>query len=91
MLKQQGDQVLLEGKLDVDSVNKVFRSGLDYSTGSLAIDLSGVSEVDSAGIALLVHWHQQGNRHNCVVRFLNPGSQVATMMQISGVGELLTD
>jgi anti-anti-sigma factor len=86
---QNGSTVVLNGKLDVDNVNRLFLRKLDYSGDHLEIDLSALIEIDSTGIALLVYWHQQGNARQCRVEFTNPDVQVETMIKISGLETML--
>jgi phospholipid transport system transporter-binding protein len=53
------------------------------------IDLSGVTQSDSAGLALLVQWMRQARAQQQQIRFKNIPSQLLALAQISDLDELL--
>jgi len=78
----------LDGPLTVDTVAGVFAKPLDCSADQLSLDLSSVSEIDSAGLSLLVYWKQQAHGKNCGLELVNIPEQVASMIRISGLEQL---
>jgi phospholipid transport system transporter-binding protein len=78
----------LDGPLTVDTVAGIFAQTLDYSAEQLTLDLSSVSEIDSAGLSLLVYWKQQAVRKNCGLKLQNLPEQVKSMIRISGLEQL---
>ncbi len=63
-----------------------FPSGADID---LRIDLSGVQESDSAGLALLLEWLRIARKRKQNVRFANVPNQIAALARISEVEELI--
>lgn len=57
----------------------------------VTVDLAGVSEVDSAGLALLIEWVREARRAGGTVRFLNVPAQLLAIARVSGLERLLTE
>lgn len=57
--------------------------------GDLDLDLSGVPEGDSAGLALLIEWLRVARKNKQPIRFANLPRQIAALAAISEVAELL--
>ncbi len=55
----------------------------------LDVDLSGVTQSDSAGLALVVEWMRQARAHAQKIRFKSIPSQLLALAQISDLDELL--
>lgn len=58
--------------------------------GPLQIDLAGVTQADSAGLALLLEWRARAARAGRQIQFLNLPPQILAVARISEVEELLT-
>ena len=58
--------------------------------GSIDLDLSGVPEGDSAGLALLIEWLRQAKQQKQEFRLHNVPAQIAALARISEVDELLS-
>ena len=86
---QSGDQVELKGTLTVDTVSSAFARLPKPGKHDTRIDLSGIDELDSAGLSLLVYWQQLAEMENGKLVFLNPSPQIVTMSKISGLESLL--
>jgi anti-sigma B factor antagonist len=50
--------------------------------GELQLDLSSVTDIDSAGIQLLLQLAHQAKQHSGTVSFLNPSTEVQRMMAL---------
>jgi phospholipid transport system transporter-binding protein len=59
--------------------------------GTLDIDLAGVPEGDSAGLALLIEWIRLARTQKQQIHFKNLPPQIAALARISEVEELLTN
>lgn len=59
---REGETLLLSGELDQDLLNPLWDARNEAMKGVTLIDLSGVSRVDTAGIALLVHLVAAGKK-----------------------------
>jgi phospholipid transport system transporter-binding protein len=81
----------LLGELGFATVPEVLESGrrLFSGGGTLTLDLSGVSRVDSAGLALLVEWVREGRRQGRTLAFTGVPEQLLSIARISGLEEIL--
>jgi anti-sigma B factor antagonist len=61
------------------------------STGETVLDLSGLSFIDSSGIALLVAVSRRARENGWRLRVERPSGPVARLIELTGVGELLGD
>lgn len=59
----------------------------DYSV--IKVDFSGVTESDSAGLALLLEWVNWAKHYVREIRYLNIPAQIRAIARISEVDELL--
>lgn len=82
---------LVKGVLDAATVGAVLkRSALLFADArQLQIDLSGVTESDSSGLALLIEWLRQARQKRQQIVFQNMPQQIAALARISEVDELL--
>lgn len=89
VISNSGSGVALNGRLTVDTVTGVYNQTPDFTLQRLDIDLSGIEELDSSGLALLFYWKQLAEKKNCGLRLINPPEQVTTMARISDLDGLL--
>ncbi len=87
--------VRLAGALTFDTAMPVSRalaaalgSG-GWRAGPTAFDLGAVTETDSAGLALLVHWRREAERAGGEVRFEGAPAPLRSVARLSGVEALL--
>lgn len=84
----------LAGEVHIDTV-RALKEEADraYSRSPpRSVDLSGVTRMDSAGLALLTDWLRQARRlRRDPPRFLNVPEQLRGLAGLYGVGELLRD
>ena len=55
----------------------------------LDVDLGGVGESDSAGLALLIEWLRIARQGNKAIRFANVPAQIEALARISEVEDLI--
>lgn len=83
----------VSGVLDAATAPELLRESearIASATGpDIHIDLSGVTESDSSGLALLLEWLRIGRRRNQSVRFANVPEQIAALARISEVEALI--
>jgi len=86
-----GDAMLLvlRGEIDLVSVEslRACLEEIDPKWHTLAVDMAGVSFIDSAGISALVEVHQR-LQPDGVLEVWRPSERVRTVLEITGVGEL---
>jgi phospholipid transport system transporter-binding protein len=89
---QDGDRSRVNGVLHFTSVTALLKSGSEaIGNGRAAvIDLSGVSDSDSAGLALLIEWLSIAKAGNRSLRYENIPAQLHQLARLSDVDELLT-
>ena len=56
----------------------------------LTLDLSGVTFMDSSGIALLLRTHRQLSRHGGGLRVVSIPTQARKVLDAAGVGRIIT-
>ena len=83
---------LLQGELNMHTVPALWRKAnalLAGGTGSVAIDLAGVSRADSAGLALLLDWLRQTRAQGRKITFEHLPAQLQAIVNVSGLDEVL--
>lgn len=63
--------------------------GLFAGQAAVKIDLRGVERSDSAGLALLVEWMREAERHKTRLQFVNMPSQMLAIARVSGLDHIL--
>lgn len=81
----------LQGVLDASTVTSILSQGIDRFQGvsRIDLDLSGVSESDSAGLALLLEWLRLARERRQEIRFSHLPEQLSALARISEVDVLL--
>ncbi|MGH9862663.1 MAG: STAS domain-containing protein [Candidatus Acidiferrales bacterium] len=99
-IRQAANAVILdlEGVLKMGQGEQEFRDALqevlDAGNKNLAVNLTGVTEVDSSGISALVHAHTSTKRKEGRCRFYGAAkrvSQVIKMVRLDTVFEMVED
>lgn len=81
----------LSGEVTFDTVTDLFESThFDFvDDGTVTIDLSAVTRVDSAGLALLLEWLRDSRHKNCRLRFTNIPEQLNSLMEVTGLDDVI--
>jgi len=79
------------GSLDFATVNALLPLGSDaINRGQAAVvDLAGVTDSDSSGLALLIEWLSVANSARRTLRYENIPSQLHQLARLSEIEELL--
>jgi phospholipid transport system transporter-binding protein len=80
------------GELGFDTVRGLLASGRSQfvvADAEFEVDLSGVSQSDSAGLALLIEWLKQASQSGKTVRFTRVPEQLRALAQISEIESFL--
>jgi phospholipid transport system transporter-binding protein len=82
----------VHGALHAETVTELFERSpeLFRDAPQIDIDLSGVPEGDSAGLALLIEWLRLANHNKQKIEFRNLPAQLAALARISAIEDLLT-
>jgi ABC-type transporter Mla MlaB component len=81
--------VVLDGEMTILTASDQFqRLGQALTAGSeLHLDLSGVTEFDTAGLQLLLLARREAERVGSVLTFLNPSEPVQDVLRVVWLGE----
>jgi phospholipid transport system transporter-binding protein len=88
----EGERSRVVGSLDFSTVANLLRIGdaAIWAGHAATIDLSGVSDSDSSGLALLVEWLSVAKSAQRTLRYENIPAQLIQLARLSDVEELLT-
>lgn len=92
-LEDRGDgRFVLSGDMTFDTVDKILKAseGPFEEHSQLEIDLSGVTDSDSAGLALLLEWVTWANHTVREIRFTGMPERVMAIAKTTEVDGLLT-
>lgn len=84
-----GDTIRLTGPLTLNTVKALFDQGLPAGKSSLAVDLSAVEAVDSAGVSLMLAWLREAQRHNITLCFRGIPDNLMSLARLYGVADVL--
>ena len=89
---QDGERSRVNGVLHFTTVTALLRSGSEAIANGRAavIDLSGVKDSDSSGLALLVEWLSIARAERKTLRYENIPTQLHQLARLSDLEELLT-
>lgn len=79
---RDGERLALQGELDQDVLNPLWDAREQAMQGVSVIDLSGLSRVDTAGVALLVHLIAQAHQKGKPVTLEGVSDKVVTLAQL---------
>ena len=76
----------VEGDLTFATIDKQVVKSFDFlkSASSITIDLSKVSNTDSAGLALMIEWIKMSRQYNTALTFKNIPEQLQKLAKLSG-------
>lgn len=77
------------------TARRVCEAGLECFTrdGSarIVVDCAGVSNADSAGLAVLIEWRRRIQQQGRQLKFANLPSQISAIARLSEVSQVLAD
>ncbi|WP_368529316.1 lipid asymmetry maintenance protein MlaB [Enterobacter cloacae] len=79
---REGEKLTLSGELDQDLLNPLWDKRHEAMQGVTLIDLSHVTRVDTAGIALLAHLVAVGKKQGATVTLHGASDNVVTLAQL---------
>ena len=90
------DRLTVKGALTFQTARFAYEAGLrtlraEGSNSTVQIDCAGVTESDSAGLAVLIEWLAGATRVGRHVKFLNLPDGIRAAAQISDVTSILED
>jgi phospholipid transport system transporter-binding protein len=84
-------RVAVRGPLRFATVPGVWRAARTIAADAprLTVDLAGVTEADSAALALLVEWMREARQRGAEVHFAGMPRQLEAIVRVSGLDGLL--
>ncbi|WP_029686301.1 lipid asymmetry maintenance protein MlaB [Tatumella saanichensis] len=87
---QSRDAVLhLNGKLDHETLQPLWTARDSAAQGISIIDVSGLSRVDSAGLALLVHLQDAATRQGSSVSFVGISDKLQSLITLYNLQQII--
>jgi len=79
---REGERLSLQGELDQDVLNSLWEARVQAMQGVSVIDLSALSRVDTAGVALLEHLIAEARQQGQSVTLAGVSDKVVTLAQL---------
>ena len=90
MIREQDGVWRVEGAVKVDTAHTLLQEAeAIWAADQLVLDLSGISEADSAVVAVLLSWRRRAHRLGKKIEYLNPTDSVRSLISLYDVAELL--
>ncbi|HEY1843563.1 MAG TPA: lipid asymmetry maintenance protein MlaB [Buttiauxella sp.] len=80
--KRDGSTLALSGELDGDTVQFLWHKREEAMSGVQTLDLAGLSRVDTAGLALLIHLVALARKQGRDVAVQGASDKVQTLVQL---------
>ena len=79
---REGERLALQGELDQDVLNPLWDARVEAMKGITCIDLQGISRIDTAGVALLIHLIDQGKKQGNQVSLEGISENLRTLAEL---------
>jgi phospholipid transport system transporter-binding protein len=92
VIRRDGDALFLDGALTLATVSGLAEAVRDHlRQGATVVDFRGVTEVDSAAVALALEWLRQAAQRDgrAALRFSNLPVAMQNLAKLYGVSDLL--
>jgi phospholipid transport system transporter-binding protein len=90
MIVCEAGRCTLQGPITMSNVTGVLQESAKLFEGrDVLVDLSGVTEVDSAAVSLLLEWRREALRAKRRIEYTNVPSNLKSLADLYGVSELL--
>jgi phospholipid transport system transporter-binding protein len=88
--RRERDRLLLEGEVTVDTVARILaETGREDRDAAAVVDFGGVTEVDSAGVALALAWLREAGAAGRTLRFENLPPAMAKLLRLYALADLI--
>jgi phospholipid transport system transporter-binding protein len=82
----------VQGPVTANNVVSLLAQGAERFTGPrVMVDLSGVTEVDSSALSLLLEWRREAVRNGREILYRNLPASLKSLAELYGVTELISD
>lgn len=88
-IQQQGNRLMVQGDLTVETVGALLSTGLPELSGEVEISLEQVSDVDSSAISLLLQWLREAKIRNISINYCHLPAPLVSLAALYGVIDML--
>ena len=90
MIRREGEWMVVQGSLTMDTVPALFETGLQHlASEDFQLDLSQVDSVDSAAVSMLLGWSRAARNTRHVLRVKGLPQDLLSLANLYGVAEML--
>jgi phospholipid transport system transporter-binding protein len=90
VIRRDGDSLVFDGPLTLDTVPELARAAEDHlRQGARILDFRGVTDVDSAAVALALEWLRRAEGGERGLKLANLPVAMQNLAKLYGVFELL--
>ncbi|MGK9173133.1 lipid asymmetry maintenance protein MlaB [Yokenella regensburgei] len=79
---RDGEKLVVQGEIDQDVLNPLWEARVEAMKGITCIDLNGVTRIDTAGVALLIHLIDLGKKQGHQVSLEGISENLRTLAQL---------
>lgn len=89
-IRRMDGRLTVSGSMTLATANALLAAGaVEFGQGGAEIDLAGVQEVDSSGLAVLFGWQRAAQARGHSLRIANPPRNLISLAEVYGVSGLL--
>ena len=90
MISCEGERCVVQGPITIANATAVLAESASlFTTPRVIVDLSNVTEVDSAAVSLLLEWRRAAGRAQRHIEFVNLPESLKSLADLYGVSHLL--
>lgn len=90
MIRREGESLFLEGAVTLETVPGLISAADElFRQGASVVDFRGVTEVDSAAVALALEWLRRAHLAGTGLQLANLPAAMQNLAKLYGVSELL--
>jgi phospholipid transport system transporter-binding protein len=90
MIRREGNRLHVEGPIDVETVTPLMEQGTTHvRNGAAIVDLAGVTEVDSAAVALALIWVREAQAAGNTLEFVNLPPAMTNLARLYAVADFI--
>ena len=90
MIRRDGRRIVVSGPVTLGNARQLLEEGRrHFAEGAATVDLSEVTEMDSALLALSLAWLREAREAKRELSFANPPEALQTLSRLYGVETLL--
>lgn len=87
--RSQQSTLVLAGGLDRETLLPLWQQRDLLLADKRALDVSGLSRVDSAGLALLIHFYYQRSQNGGELKIIGAGDRLKTLIALYNLNEII--